>query len=460
MGNARQHGHHLPKQIKLCVDFYNDTSANFWTGSHTQAKTDLQDEKAHHGYATGSVENRVKELVSHSGELLLHIAIDRARSLMHKGFTLYASPKKLLKPELTTMKICYFLAITSTLLLRYPSIVFSSAEVRIDDDDAATRRVSKYEALREDRGGDHVSMTKEAARLRSQYLRRKKPMLRKQAKLSSILFPGVSPEEYKKGEAIEIFAESVDSQKTQVPFEYFKLPVCQPPKLDDKKRRKHRRKSLGQRLMGYSTQPVSYEFQTQVDRGCTPLCMVRMGSGALKFIRKLVKDQYRIHFTLDGLPIIMRSAEQNYVVRGFPIGFVAPPGHGGSTIEELYLYNHLRFTVYYSDEQNPTEDDSTHTVRITGFDVHPVSIQHEIPEQVLTATDFYSEIQAKLSGIATCNPNNGSVLNDPGKYLLLKTLDASEALSVVYSYEVHWVQSDITVSLEWAVRSFSRPPNF
>lgn len=299
---------------------------------------------------------------------------------------------------------------------------------------------------------DHVSMTKEAADLRSHHLTKKKPILRKEADVASLLFPGVKPDEYEEGDKIPMNVELVESKKTQVPFDYYKLPVCRKPgksEMDDLDN-EIKRKNLGQRLTGYSTQTLGYTIETKKDKTCTPLCRVMIESNALKFLRRLVKNKYRAHFTLDGLPILMRSADHNFAVRGYPLGFVGPaPGQSSadSDLEEMYLYNHLRFTIYYNEK----DVDNSDAVRITGFDVHPVSIAHSMPE------GGWKDVSLKdTPNLDTCQ---GTVLNQVDTYLPLRTGKAGEDFSVVYSYEVEWKHSEVTWADRWDIYLMETPDN-
>ena len=61
-----------------------------------------------------------------------------------------------------------------------------------------------------------------------------------------------------------------------------------------------------------------------------------------------------------------------YTVRGYSVGFVAPPSSTGLEMDELSLYNRFRFAITYQEDPSAFEG-----VRITGFDVHPVSIEHQ-----------------------------------------------------------------------------------
>ena len=123
-------------------------------------------------------------------------------------------------------------------------------------------------------------------------------------------------EDYKEGEEIPIWIDLVDSRKTQVPFKYYDLPVCEP--IEPEKQQKKFRKNLGQRLQGYNRKPAPYELHVKQNTSCTPICAVKVNSKALKWLRVLVERQYRIHMSLDSLPVLMRSSELNYAVRGFP----------------------------------------------------------------------------------------------------------------------------------------------
>jgi transmembrane 9 superfamily protein 2/4 len=135
-----------------------------------------------------------------------------------------------------------------------------------------------------------VSNTAEAKALRDYRLRAKKRkgLLRKRkASLAAVLFPGVSPEEYMRGEDIVMYADLVESKKTQVPFEFYDLPTCPPPALKGKRIRKN----LGSRLQGHDLKPAPFTLRVGKDQGCTPLCMVTMGGKKLRWIRKLADSK-------------------------------------------------------------------------------------------------------------------------------------------------------------------------
>lgn len=316
-----------------------------------------------------------------------------------------------------------------------------SRKERLQHEQEAAER---YAELRR-QGTDEVSHTAEAAAMRKYQLRKKKRtgLLRKrEADLASVLFPGVSPELYADNEEVLIYTDLVNSKKTQVPFEFYDLPGCPAPRMTEA-RKKRQRKNLGARLQGLELMPAPYTMKVKHDISCTPLCQNNIKAKRLRWLRKLVERQYRIHMTFDSLPVLMRSKELNYAVRGYPIGFKAPPSYTGLPEDEYYLYNHLKFTITYIEVE-----DGTGGVHITGFDVHPVSMSHEIPQTGLTpATE-----------VVTCNAEGAKpVYNDPATYLALKAPTGQDELPVIYSYEVEWVASDLPWADRWDVYLIGSP---
>jgi transmembrane 9 superfamily protein 2/4 len=100
------------------------------------------------------------------------------------------------------------------------------------------------------------------------------------------------------------------------------------------------------------------------------------------------------------------------------------------------LYNHLKFTINYQDVD--TADGNG--VYITGFDVHPVSIQHE----------------ADGVSCAGTGSDQKGIVNDPKTYLPLRTGDNKD-MAVTYSYEVEWVLSELPWEDRWDVYLIGSP---
>jgi len=289
---------------------------------------------------------------------------------------------------------------------------------RAEMKEVAKAELETYKQMRID-GLDEVSNTQEAAMLRNYRLRNKKRrgILRKrEASLAAVLFPGVAPEEYFPDAPMIIYADLVESKKSPVPFEFYDLPGCPLP---DSIRRL--RVNLGSRLQGHSVKPSPFKIYVKKNMECTLLCQAQLDDSDVRWMRNLIKRQYRVQLQLDSLPVLMRSKDLNYAARGYPVGFKPQPpvGQRPDPRGPVYVYNHLKFAITY--HENPAKFDG---IRITAFDVNPVSIKHTLP--------------------GSCQGYN--VENNPSTYLKLAFDD--DAAEIPYSYDVQWMAN----SMEWADR--------
>lgn len=309
-------------------------------------------------------------------------------------------------------------------------------------------------------GQDEVSDTADAAALRNYRLRNKKRkglLRRKQTTLAQVLFPGVSPNNYRAGELLFILTDLAESKKTPIPYEYYDLPMnCDAPKFASAEKSVLRnimeRQNLGSRLQGHKVEPAPFTVRTLENQPCKISCINTLTSKNVRRIRKLVARQYRIQLSLDQLPVLMRSKEYNYAARGYPIGFKAPNQAAAQMSKrmrrkeldngEMFLYNHFHFVVHYQTVENEDEDaqDGQNAVRITGFDVHPVSYSHDL-ETIKSKGD-------------QCE--HGHLDNDPSHYFALPE-DPAEATRVAMSYEVEFVKSATDWTDRWDVYLIGAP---
>eukprot|EP00980_Cylindrotheca_fusiformis_P016293 scaffold4841_cov132-Cylindrotheca_fusiformis.AAC.6 len=305
---------------------------------------------------------------------------------------------------------------------------------RREKEEVANAERETYEKWR-GQGFDEVGHSKAAQMLRQYKLRnkRKRGILRKQeSSLAQVLFPRVSPEEYFVGEEITMYAGLVESKRTQVPFLVFDLPGFYEKRERQGKKKFRMSSNLGSRLQGHNLKPTSFDLVVGKDVPCTPFSLtITIQGKMLRWLRKLIEQQYRVHFQLDGLPVLMRSRELNSAVRGYPVGFKSP----GWPRAVSYLYNHLKFTITYHED--PTQFEG---LRITGFDVRPVSIAHDMPPSV--------------PDIASCH--GFGVENDPSKYLALD-VDSKGGVPVVFTYDVRWEKNDLEWTDRWDVYLVGSP---
>jgi transmembrane 9 superfamily member 2/4 len=313
-------------------------------------------------------------------------------------------------------------------------------------------------------GQDEVSDNAEAAALRNYRLRNKKRhgiLRRKQTSLAHVLFPGVSPNNYRKGELLFVLTDLAQSKKTPIPYEYYDLPMnCDAPSFVNNGKSVLRnimdRQNLGSRLQGYKVEPAPYTVRALENLGCKIACVQTLNSKNIRRIRQLVARQYRIQLSLDQLPVLMRSKEYNYAARGYPIGFKAPLANAAAMTKrqrrkeldlgEMYLYNHFHFVVHYQpvpsggDDNNDEDEDGPEHIRITGFDVHPVSYRHKLDDTSQKGSNCEAE----------------HLDNDPLTYMSLPER-APEATRIAMSYEVEFVLSATDWTDRWDVYLIGAP---
>jgi transmembrane 9 superfamily protein 2/4 len=293
------------------------------------------------------------------------------------------------------------------------------------------------------RGADEVPYTHEAAALRNYHLRSKKRkgwLFKREASMADILFPGRAPNDYDANERVFIYTESVKSDRSPLSFDYYDLPFCPAPATEELNFRRPVRRNLGNLLQGYNKKIAPFpNLHVQVDRGCTPLCTRHLNPKQVDRMREMIQQGYRVHLSLDHMPVLIRAPELNRVVSGFPIGFhKLKQDDKPLEADQIYLYNHLKFTVTYSYDDS---DSYSGGIRITGFDVRPMSIYHKL-------VDYSGEISER-SLVNGCQ--GGPLADDKEKYLALETRNyprSGAILSVTYSYEIEWKAA----SLPWADR--------
>ena len=290
-----------------------------------------------------------------------------------------------------------------------------------------------------------VSNMQESAALRNYLLHNKKQTgfsEERPISLASVLFPSVSPREYQVGEDISVYAGLVESLASPIVFQHDDLPIYSLK--SDRPLTTPNRTTIGARLHGpphEGTPSPFLSFRVKQNQGCTPISVVTLDGEKIRLMRDFIRKWYRVQLILDDLPVLMRKKDlTHYAVRGYPIGFVAPPSSTGLEMDELSLYNRFRFAITYQEDPSAFEG-----VRITGFDVHPVSIehQHDGEESITPST--------KMS---TCNKPGaqGIIANNLiESYLPLRAGPTGEPLKVVYSYEVEWVASDLKWADRWDV---------
>lgn len=237
------------------------------------------------------------------------------------------------------------------------------------------------------------------------------------------LFPGLTPNDFERGESLNIFANKMVSSKNRLPYDVMTLPFCKPSEDRVKQLSQSKdngRLGIGQILQGERSRLTAYQISMLNDQNCNFLCEATFTKNHLNLLISRIEKEYRVRLFLDDFPVVERRSHASYTL-GHPLGW-------RSENDTFYIANHLDFTIRYHipDEYESLRISSSANTppvyRIVGFEVQPMSINME-----------------------SC-PAEGPVQNTASHVVLSRT--QSEPFNVRFSYSVRFVDSEV----RWATR--------
>eukprot|EP01095_Lingulamoeba_sp_RSL-Kostka_P006661 TRINITY_DN20_c1_g1_i1.p1 TRINITY_DN20_c1_g1~~TRINITY_DN20_c1_g1_i1.p1 ORF type:complete len:632 (+),score=174.44 TRINITY_DN20_c1_g1_i1:96-1991(+) len=234
--------------------------------------------------------------------------------------------------------------------------------------------------------------------------------------------PGIAPKEFQDGEPVPLKVNKMVSAITQLPYEYYSLNFCKPPKV------KLSAENLGEILLGDKIENSLYKLEARNTETCKVLCVQPNKPKHLKEFETRIREEYRINWIVDNLPAATRKImvdtaghKTKILEVGFPLGYV-------NSANVAYLNNHVSMKIIY----HMSEDQDYSGLRIVGFEVEPQSIEHEA---------FDSKNPTAYP--KTClQPRGGQVIDG--------SIDHN--LNITYTYGVVWeYNADIKWSSRWDI---------
>ena len=70
--------------------------------------------------------------------------------------------------------------------------------------------------------------------------------------------------------------------------------------------------NLGSKLQGGGSTLLHYTFEAKHIEACQKLCLKTLNKGDVNKFRDAIAQEYRVHWQLDSLPLIMRSEEVSF----------------------------------------------------------------------------------------------------------------------------------------------------
>ena len=180
-------------------------------------------------------------------------------------------------------------------------------------------------------------------------------------------YPFLIPNEYKKGQKVDIFVKNLFSSGTQLPYEYYHLNFCKP-----KNYVQGHAEDIGQILAGNSLEVSPYSVEIDSPTSCIVLCNKKNSKDQIESFKWMIDNDYYVSLVLDNLPSALRITYEKNVAAadkfkysiyqdGFQIGY--------KSMKKYYIYNHLNLIIkVYSDSD---------TYRIVGFLVEPLSLDNK-----------------------------------------------------------------------------------
>ena len=252
------------------------------------------------------------------------------------------------------------------------------------------------------------------------------------ASVNAYYIPGVKPEEFKQGAAVEMKVNAMTSIHTQIPKDYYRMPFCKP-----KNGPKMASENLGEFLTGNKIQSSPYVINMLEEMHCEKVCSKTISTDDAKRLFKHIKNGYNNNWIIDNMPSanILRSKDTGdellHYAGGFPIGFMDQ--------KKPYINNHVNIHIDYH-QFDPSTDD----YRVVGFSVEPLSVKHAFSGGY--QWDGKSD-EGKKKQLSSC-PGKG-------KHFLPKDIKDSQIVSpdetIIFTYDVHWQHSEVAWTSRWDI---------
>jgi len=227
--------------------------------------------------------------------------------------------------------------------------------------------------------------------------------------------PGIMKAEYKQGDSLEVIANKLTSQRNQVPYDYYTLPVCNAAGT----RVKTKKVNLGQLLTGERAKPTDYEIKMNVAEQCKMMCTVELSKSRANVLSKRIRDGYLVRMNVDNMPLVRKGrtkAGNDAHLLGYPVGGTDESG-------EKYVNNYLKFKILVHRVLSGTEE----SFLVVGFQVEAYSVDFEMDGDKI-----------KEGSCPIGNPKDKD----------LKKATIAEGKKITYVYDVDFERSGI----EWATR--------
>lgn len=232
--------------------------------------------------------------------------------------------------------------------------------------------------------------------------------------ISGFYVPGTAPQDFAKNDLVEVKAVKLLSTKTQLPYEYYNLPIhCKPPDGF-----KYKSENLGEILRGDRVVNTGYDVKMNINEKCKVICSdIVLNKKQSNELIKRIEDDYHVHLLVDNLPaatkfFMMDTKEEQYE-HGFKLGYI--------NNKKAYLNNHIKFVLKYHAVE------MTDLFRVVAFEVETKNVMK---------SDLQVNADKTCSIKEDKNPKHQEIVKD-------------QENTITMTYEIVWEPSDIPWASRW-----------
>ena len=226
--------------------------------------------------------------------------------------------------------------------------------------------------------------------------------------LCSILFEKINSKNqknaFRNGEKINLISGTVNSFKTQIPFDLYYLDICPPEDVVQIP------SNLGEILLSGKSYQTSFELFINESKTGQLLCKKKISKTAYKRIFNLIEKEYFVNFFLDNLPVGLAHTFFNISTKeikyntGIPIGFIKD--------NQAYINNYFRINIQLNKIIFPTlvnktmRDDDDEYINATaydiiGFTIEPFSIKmNDVNDKINKKINYGIEYEHQIFNIS------------------------------------------------------------
>ena len=178
---------------------------------------------------------------------------------------------------------------------------------------------------------------------------------------------------YRSGDKVSLISGTVNSFKTQIPFDLYYLDICAPEDILAIP------SNLGERLLSGKSYQTGFELSINESKIGQLLCKKKISKTAFKRINNLIKKEYFVNYFLDNLPVGLAKTYFNISTKkikyntGVPIGFVKD--------NKVFINNYFRINVQLNQINLPVlvnktkRDDDDEYINVTAYDIIGFTIE-------------------------------------------------------------------------------------